>query len=252
MPYSSVEKTLTILSSFLPNNRERGTVEISNETGIHVSTVSRLLHILAGHGYLQLDSRTKKYSLGKTALDMGRTIHQNLRDQLVIIAQPFIDDLRDRLERDVALSVLINDSIIIAYRAWAPNPNKILYTIGDRLPFYASAGGRAILAFSTPGHIESLLQTKLTPLTKKTITDPDDIKRCLEECRKNGIAIDLGEIYEDFYFAAAPVFDYEKKPIGAVNVGEPANLAKNGFKPEIIEGIKDTAAKISYQLHYRE
>lgn len=252
MSYTSVEKTLTILSSFLPNNRGKGTVEISNETGIHVSTVSRLLQILSSHGYLQHDPRSKKYSLGKIVLQMAQAVHLSLNDQLVVIAQPFIDELRDDLKMDVALSVLINDSLMHVYRAQASQQNKIRYKIGNIIPFHATAGGKAILAFSAPELVDSLLKNEFIPLTSKTITDPDQFRDCLSECRKNGIATDLGEIFEKYYYIAAPVFNYKKKPVAAVNAGEYVNTPKEGFHPEIIRRVKDTAAKMSNKLFYEE
>jgi DNA-binding IclR family transcriptional regulator len=251
-PYSSLEKALRILTSFTPVNREKGTGEISQEMDAHVSTVSRQLKVLTRHGFLQFNPRTKKYSLGKTCLDLGWAVRQTIRDQFVIIAQPFIDDLRDVLEKDVALEILIGESTILAYRAWGPQVNKIRFTMGERLPVHITAGARAIMAFSSADLVDDLLKGKLASITPKTITDADKLKKKLAEFNKEGIAYDIGESDLGFQFAAAPVFDYRKAPLAAIIFGEPIQGKKKGFDPKEIQLLKDTASKISHALHYRD
>src|SRR3972149_9353710 len=98
--HRSVERALTLLLSFTHGNPEKGIVELSKQLGFHASTVSRLVHVLTNYGLLRNDPWTKKYSLGKSAFDLGRAIYQSVRDQLVTIARPYIDELRDSLERD--------------------------------------------------------------------------------------------------------------------------------------------------------
>ncbi len=93
--YSSVQKAIEILMAFTPHNQEMGTLELSQKLGFHKSSVSRLLGVLTYHCLLQQDPITKKYKLGKATADLGLAISRSHSTQLVSIAQPFIDRLRD-------------------------------------------------------------------------------------------------------------------------------------------------------------
>ena len=107
---NSIDKALAILSSFAPYNQEMGTVEIGQKLGFHKATVSRILKNLARHGYLTQNSQTKKFLLGPSVMDLFRAVNQSLKTNLVFIAKPFIDDLRDSLKETVILEVLTGES----------------------------------------------------------------------------------------------------------------------------------------------
>ncbi|MBW1862914.1 MAG: helix-turn-helix domain-containing protein [Deltaproteobacteria bacterium] len=61
--HQSLEKALIILLAFDPQNREIGTVELSEMVGLHKSTVSRLLKVLVAYNFIQQNPQTKKFSL---------------------------------------------------------------------------------------------------------------------------------------------------------------------------------------------
>jgi DNA-binding IclR family transcriptional regulator len=251
-PYNSLNNALKILTSFIPLNREKGTGEISKEIGLHVSSVSRQLKVLARNGFVQLNPRTKLYSLGKTSLELGRAVHQSIRDHFLIIAQPHIDDLRDKLGKDVAMEILIGDSTILFYRAWAPEMHRIRFAMNDRLPVHVAAGARIIMAFSPPSVVDRMLKGELQRLTPRTITDPKLIKKKLEVFKKEGVGYDIGESDANYQFAAAPIFGYGKTPLAAIVIGEPLHKKNMTFTPNEIQQLKDTAKKISFELHYSE
>lgn len=253
-PYSSLEKALRILISFTPLNQEKGSGEISQKMGLHASTVSRQMKVLAKYGLLQYNSRSKKYSLGKTCMDLGWTLRQTVRNKIVIIAQPFIDGLRDSLGKGVGMEVFFGDSTIVAYRSLGPQfpNNRIKFNMGERMPVHIAAGAKAIMAFLPMEVVNNLIAGELPKRTPKTITDPDLLKKKLVQYKKEGVAYDTGESDIDKQFAAAPIFDYEKNPVAAIVIGAPFHEGKAGFDPKEIKLLKETAAKISYALHYRE
>ena len=250
--HHSVGKALEILKSFIPNNREQSTVDIARDLDLHASTVSRLLGVLTIHDFLKQNPNTKKYSLGKAALDLGKALHKTISEQIVVVAKPYIDDLRDFLDSDIGLEVLVRKETILAYRAWGPRPFKVRFSLGDTLDVHAAAGARAIMAFSTPEVVDTMLKGKLVRLTSKTITDKKVLKKKLAEFRRQGVAFDICETDQDYIHIAAPIFNYDRKPIAAVVIGESANRVTGRFKTKAIPALKETAAKISSDLFYRE
>jgi DNA-binding IclR family transcriptional regulator len=250
--HESLKKALNILVSFAPSNRERSATELGKELGLHRSTVSRLLRVLQAHGFIYQDHWTKKYSLGKSAFDVGNAVYQTVRERMTIIAQPYIDDLRDSIGRSVVLEVLIGNTCVHAYVSVGAIHLRSRFRLGNRLPAHIVAGGKAMLAFSPPGFVDGLLKEGLPKLTPNTITDPETLKRKLAGYRRTGLAFDLGESDLDYHFVAAPVFNFAKRPVAAVVTGDLAEKVREGFDPKMLAALKETAARISARLMYSD
>lgn len=248
--HQSVKRALEILMVFTPNNQELGTAEVSDKVGLHRSTTTRLLQTLNHHGFLQQNPRTKKYSLGRAASEIGRAISQSLDSHLITIAQPYIDALRDSIGESVAMEVFSGNSTVLAYSARGPRLVQVSFKIGERLPIHVAAGAKAVLAFLPPDQVEGLIPKKLIPFTPNTITNRKILLTQLEEIRKNGIAFDCGERDIDVHVIATPVFNHDNKPIAAVVITCPVSRKETLTDPKIIWRLKETTAAISKQLLY--
>ena len=69
----SVERTLLIMEAMAENGGPMTLSEISNEVGLKVSTVHRLLKTLIYKGFADQDPYTGKYHLGVKAFRIGNT-----------------------------------------------------------------------------------------------------------------------------------------------------------------------------------
>ncbi|MGD8226265.1 MAG: IclR family transcriptional regulator [Desulfobacteraceae bacterium] len=249
---NSIDKALTILSCFVPYNQEMGTVEIGQRLGFHKATVSRILQTLTRHGFLSQNSQTRKFTLGPSVMDLARAVNQSLRTNLVPIAKPFVDELRDNFNETVILEVLTGKSTFMAYIAEGPQLVRLAGSIGDRLPIHAAAGAKAILAFSAPEIVKSLLDGKLQAFTRHTITDTMTLIRQLDNIRESGVAFDREEIDEGTSALGAPIFNHEQIPVAAVVVAGPSQRVTWKRDSEMVSALKETAAKISAQLYYKK
>ena len=111
---SSTEKALKILLAFSPHNNEMGTLEISKKLGIHKSTVSRLLHLLAANDFLYQNPVSKKYMLGRAIAEMGNIVIKSLNTAIVGIAQPHLNELSNLVGESVALEVLSGTTVLLS------------------------------------------------------------------------------------------------------------------------------------------
>jgi DNA-binding IclR family transcriptional regulator len=250
---NSIDKALKILSSFAPYNQETGTVEISQKLGFHKATVSRILLNLARHGFLQQNAKTRKFILGPAIIPLTRAVNQSLKTNIIHIAKPFIDELRDLLEETVILEIISGEDTILAYIADGPHGPRMIRLagdIGDRLPINAAAGAKAILAYSSQEFTDSLMKENMPGYTKNTITDPKTLKRQLEEIKKQGYSYDNEEIDEGTSSYGAPIFNHEKKPVAAVVVTGPSQRITLERRSRIIAPLMETASKISARLYY--
>ena len=248
---NSTEKALEILLSFTPYNQEMGTVEIAQKLGFHKATVSRILHTLTHYGLLQQDAKTRKFKLGQSAINLGLAVNQSINNDMVLLAKPYIDALRDALKETVVLEVVSGRSAVIAYIAEGPGPIRIKGTVGDRRPVHAAAGAKAILAFSPSEMKEQLLKQEMKRLTPNTITNLKVLLDQLQEIRRQGFAIDNEEVNIGINAVGAPIFNHEGRPVAAVvAAGLSHAITWEGASP-IVRVLKETAEKISAQLYHK-
>lgn len=249
---NAIEKTLTILQCFIPYNQEIATFEMAERLGYHKATTNRILRTLSKNGFLRQDSKTKKFMLGPTIVELGRAVTQSLETNLIPIAKPYIDALRDKLKETITLEVLSGKHTFMAYIADGPQLIRLAGRVGDIVPINAAAGAKAILAFSPPDFVESMLDIRLQKITKNTITDKKALLSYLREVRARGVSFDHEEVAEGTYAIGAPIFNHDGTPIAAVIVAGPPQRISFGTDSEMITSLKETAEKISAQLYYQK
>ena len=248
--YSSVRKAIEILLSVSKSNQEIGTMELSEKLGLNKSTVSRLLRILTHYELLQQDKKTKKFTLGKSAFDLGMAAKRYIDSQLIVAAQSFLNELRNLVGELVALEVISGNTTTVVCHAASTLPVSVSTDIGQRLPVHAVAGAKSILAFLPPQEVDELIGNKLTSFTPHTITDAKAFKRQLSDIRKKGFSIDRGEYYPDVKAIGAPVFNSDGRPIAAVVMPVPAYRMERHLKSDTVTLVKDIASKISARLFF--
>ena len=252
LTHRSLEKALEILLAFLPHNAEMGTVELSDKVGFHRSTVNRVLHVLEKYGFVQQNPETKKFILGHSIVDLGSAVRQSLNGNLTRIARPFIDALRTQLGETVVLEVATPACTIMAYIAEGPGPIRLKESVGARHGYNAAAGGKSILAHSPEEFQNRVLGQKLIRFTSKTITKPRLLLRHLKEIKRRGFSFDDEERNSEIRAFGCPVFDHEGFPVASVVVAGPIHRITWEKHCEIVPPLKETAARISEKLYYKD
>jgi IclR family transcriptional regulator, KDG regulon repressor len=243
----AIDKALTILTLFIPENLEMGTREISEKLGFHKATTSRILLTLTRRGFLQQDATTKMFKLGRSSLNLGQAVIEALRTGLVQLAKPYMDGLAADVQSSVVLEQLVNDKAIISDVAKGPRRIRVAGDVGDSVAINAAAGAKAMLAFSSPAVVERVIRrnSEFQSLTPNTITRPDLFRRNLQDVRRNGYSLDNEEIDIGIKAIGVPIFDFRNTPVAALAVVFPAHRLGATIDPEILTKIKKTAEAIS-------
>lgn len=245
---SSTEKALKIMMAFTPHNHPMGTLELSHKLGIHKSTVSRLLNLLADNGFLQKNSETKKYILGRAAAEIGNAVHRSLKNEIVTIARPYLNELCEAVNESVALEVVSGTDVVLAYHSEGRRHIRFSFQLGERVPLHVAAGAKTILAHSPPEFVDLCLQGKLNRYTDNTIVSKSRFRNVLTEVRHTGLAYDYGERYEDTRAIAAPILNHDGIAVAAVVIAGPAFRLTPEFLKDVVASLKQTAADIAQRL----
>jgi IclR family KDG regulon transcriptional repressor len=247
--HGSLEKGLNLLSVFIPDNREMGTVEISRSFAMNRSTVSRMLTVLKRQGFVRQNPANKKYSLGPEIHSLAEAYRSSFQSTLTQIAKPHLDQLRLTLHQTVVLEIPFGDRAMVVYVTEGLGPIKISARIGDRHFFHSSAGGKCLLAFSSENFINVVLNSNLPTLTSKTVIEPGALEKELVEIRKRGFSFDDEGNNQGIRAFAVPVFDKEGIAVAAVLSAGPSNQVTWEQRKDFVKGLQDAAGKICQQLN---
>ena len=136
--HTAVEKSLRLLMAFAPDNERMGPLALSKKLGLHPSNTIRLLRVLKKHGFVEQDPESKGYYLGRSILFLSQAVIKSLNTDLVSIARPYLDNLRDRTKESTALELWAGDTSILAYIAPGPQMVQVSVTLGAR-PFRSAS-----------------------------------------------------------------------------------------------------------------
>ena len=248
---NAIEKALEILLSFTPHNQELGTSEISQKLGYHKATTSRILLTLTERGFLRQNPLTKKFTLGHAIHELGLALTDSLSNNFVQIAKPYIDALRDKVDETITLELWSGDQTVMTYIAENGRPVRVAGRVGDRLPFYAAAGSKAILSFVAPHRLDALLQQELNRMTPTTVTDPEHFKEQLLKFRQQGFAVDYEEIDVGICAIGVPIFNHENRSFAAVVVVTPTQRLDDSPNSPTVMALKQTAKAISTNFFHK-
>jgi DNA-binding IclR family transcriptional regulator len=121
---------------------------------------------------------------------------------------------------------MVLDGVMGVYldRVESPQRVRVASNIGHREPLHGSAVGKAILAYLPEEQLETVIATAgLPPITRRTITDPAELRAELAKIRARGYTIDNMEGEDGVRCIGAPVLDRRGEVIGSVSIAAPAH-----------------------------
>jgi DNA-binding IclR family transcriptional regulator len=242
----AVERALDVLLCFTSQTPELTMTQIAEHVGIHKSTAHRLLATLENKRFIQRDQDTGIYRLGIRLLQMAYlTLEQN---DLRRLAAPFMHRLCDLYEENIDLTLLDDTDVVFINIFEGPQRVKLAAAIGQRLPAFATASGKAILGFMPEKLVRQILDRGMPQLTRYTLISSDALFENLKSIRELGFAISEQELEEQINAVAAPIFDQENHPIASIAVAGPAYRLTRERMMEIGPSVVAIAREINQEI----
>ena len=239
-------KTLDILDVFGKSEQQHLSLhQISVQTRLNKNTVFRILYTLAEHGYISKEHQT--YQLGAKLVDLGNV--KLRRKDLVSVASPYLDALRDQFGETVNLGVLDGGSIRYVDVRESRERFRLAERVGGSDRLHSTALGKAHLAFLPPDEVRSLLKECGMPKqTDHTLTSISALKADLQKIRLVGYALDREESMLGAFCVAAPVLDANQTPVAALSISGPATRFNETKLPAASRALLAAAAAIQEKL----
>lgn len=239
----AVERALDILLCFSRQTPELTMTQIAEQVGIHKSTVHRLLATLEHRHFVHRDPETGIYRLGIRLLQMAYlTLEQN---DLRRIAHPFLRRLGEQCQETIHLAVLDDTDVVFMDIIESPQRVKLAASLGQRLPAFATASGKAMFAFMSRETVQQILDQGMPKYTPYTPQSPEAYYIHLQSIREQGFAISEQEYEFEVNAVAAPIFDQHEQPIASIAVAGPAYRLTHERMMEVGPILITTSGEIS-------
>ena len=242
----SVERALEVLITLCNADGGLSLGELSAKTGLHKSTVHRLLRSLMNYQLAVQDPETKFYRPGLRLLELSHQVLSKL--ELRSQARSELEELSRRLNETVHLAVLDEDEMVYIDKKETQRTIRMYSAIGKRGPLHCTGVGKVLLAYLPEERLERIIRKGLRRYTERTITSPSELKRHLALVRERGYAIDDTEHEPEIRCVACPIRDHTGKVIAAISLTIPASRITR----EEIEGlaplVKGYADRISRKM----
>ena len=241
----SLEKGLQILRVFDRERRNMGLSEIVEASGFDKSSVQRFTFTLHALGFLRKDETTRKYALSPRVLELGFTYLQT--DRLIEFATPFLYEASRVCGESLNITELSGGEVVFVARVPGRFVLSVDIFLGMRVPAYACAPGRAILAFLDDRTATAILdRSQFRKFTPKTVASRTGLLRELKKARAQGYAVADEQCYSGELSIAAPIFNAQMQPIGALNVSVPnSRWTVERAEQELLPLVLDTARAVS-------
>lgn len=217
----SLVKGLDILAAL--NRRPSASAsitELGRMTGLHRTTIKRLLETLRQEGYVECDATTNFYRLTFRV----QRLSYGFRDTVQIseIAWPQMRLISKALIWPCSLVSLEGDEMVVRLSTRSYSPLSFHSAMpGRRMPLLTTAAGRAYLAFAPEEEQKVLLDMlqERPEIDEKYAKNTHFIRRLLSETRQRGYAINQGEwdIEPKFGGVAVPL-KYQGRVLACLNL----------------------------------
>lgn len=242
----SVERALDVLLCFSKQNPELTLTEISQKVELHKSTVHRILSTLEKKRFVKRDEATGNYSLGINLLHMAYlTLNQS---DLRHISARYMRLLSEKFLETVNLAILDKDDVIYLEVVESPQRVKLAAAIGQRLPAFCTASGKAILAFSSKETVNQIIEHGMDKYTECTITSAEKFLANMKETQDRGFSMSLEEYEAGINAIAAPILDRNNQPLASVAIAGPSYRLTEERMIEIGKELLDAVHEISEEV----
>lgn len=245
----SVDRALDLLEALASAEGEVSITALAARTGLHVSTVHRLLSTLLRRGYVRQNAETSRYYAGAklAMLAEGRSRFGELR----LRARPILRAITEATRETTNLVVL--DDAAAVYIETVPSPQVVrLFTaIGNRVPLHATGAGKCLLASLPVPKRDALIgRIELRAYTPHTLVDAAALRRALDEAKERGFTIDDEEFDEGVRCVAVPVAGVSDVT-AALSVSAPASRFTRQRCLELVPLLRRSASELAAALRER-
>jgi IclR family pca regulon transcriptional regulator len=212
----SLARGLSVIESFEGYIEGRSTAEIAKSTDLSRASIRRILLTLELLGYVERSRQV--YRLKTQVLRLGFSFLSS--SSVIEAARPVLERITEVLHESSSMSMLERGEIVYVARSAASRVLAAGLSVGSRLPAYCTSMGRVLLAALPDGELDAYFgNLKPKAYTPRTILKVAQLRKTIQDVRRQGYAIVDQELEAGLRSIAVPVYTRSDRVVAAINVG---------------------------------
>ena len=218
MTLQTIDRAVMVLKILGENRQGLRFTDIQKLAGLTKPTIHRLLLSLESHNFVQRDSASRVYRLGRGFDTLSWMSNANGRD-LKQICMPSVLSLAE-LSGDTVFFVVRDrqDTVCIARESGTYPIRAITVDVGSRRPLGIGAGGLAILSSLTEEERNDAFNSIKERLSDFRMTSVQTILKSVEITKTTGYSFSENQVAKGVSGVAVAIRTSKKTPIAAIGI----------------------------------
>lgn len=200
--HRSTTRVLDILELIAANPSMYSLTEICEQLNSPKSSLYPILYTLTKRHFLALDN-ANKYRIAFSAYQVGSSYlsQMNFLDEV----EKIMVDLTEKTSETSHFATLAGGDVLYLKKIDSPEAIRMTSFVGNRIPAYGTALGKALLADMEMDDLTALYPDPLIPMTSHTITNLDSLLKQLHQSRITGFTYEIEESNQYIRCYAVPI-----------------------------------------------
>jgi len=216
--------------------------DLVGRLGMPKSNASRLLRAMRDAGLLENVGESKRYRPGLLLVDVARAYRRS--SSLIDRADAVVAEVSASCGHTGYVTLRAGLEVTAVTDHPGSNALRVASSIGRRLPAFASATGRSLLARLGDAEVRRLYAAGFTPPSPNAPQDIEDLLRRLAEVRRRGYATSHDEGNPGVGAIAVAVAEPETAEVVSLCISYPAATTDAAERRDIARALLDGAARI--------
>ena len=242
----SVDRALYLLETIAEAGGETTLTDLSNRTGLNISTCHHLLATLIQRGFVAKIPGRRLYALGTRIVYLS---HACLQVDLPRRAEPYLEKINAATGETVHLATPQGDTVVMLAVKEARHAVRVdTGRIGRIEAPHATSLGKAIFAWLPESDLDRFFVNGMKRCTEHTITDAAAFHDAMCKVRREGYAFDREEHLPGVICIGAAIRDQAGTVVGAISASTPLMRATDEHLALMREEITSAAEALSAQF----
>ncbi len=214
----SITRAFDILRAIQSEQDGASVGAVAEKTGLHISTVSRLISTLEHVGAVER---------AKGAVFIGPQIialanRAPWTERLVSIAQPYLLEVAAATQEAIGLTRQEGDECVVFYQIPGEHNVQIRDWTGERFPLHATSSGKLWMGDWTAKAVADYFSTRPKSVASGTITRLDVMQKEIDIAHRTNIAWTQNELEDGLLSIAVPLQPLEEGQPVAIYLSAPS------------------------------
>jgi len=244
-------KGLNVIKAFDYENTSMTLSDVAKKVDITRASARRLLLTLESLGYVK--QHDNHFTLTPKIIDLGYSYFASL--PWTDLAYKNMKTVVEACQLSCSISIIDGINIICIMRIPATRILNEGIHVGTRLPVAYTSTGRLFMSHMDDEELlDYVYKLPLKMHTQKSVFDPNQLYKKIIAERDQAYQIVEEELEDGLLSMAVPIYNREKKLVGAMNIGthmsyKNSTYLKKTVLPMLIKAAKDTTEAIVLLQH---